>query len=87
MLPASGSVQESFADSLVQAVLRSATLHFAQPARLLPAKTASERYRVYAILSGTGLYANATGTGTFESLPSKLEGATILNTKLNVKTP
>ena len=46
-----------------------------------------QRHGVYAILSGTGLYANATGTGTFESLPSKLEGATILNTKLNVKTP
>ena len=32
-------------------------------------------------------HANATGTGTFESLLSKLEGATILNTILNVKTP
>ena len=46
-----------------------------------------QRHGVYTILSGTGLYANATGTGSYESVPSKFEGATLLTGKFNVQTP
>ena len=41
----------------------------------------------YTILSGTGVYANATGTGSFDGIPSAFEGAGLLNGKFNVKTP
>lgn len=41
----------------------------------------------YTILSGTGSYANATGTGGFESLPSAFKGATLYDGRLIVKTP
>ena len=42
---------------------------------------------VYTILSGTGTYANATGKGSFDGIPSRFEGASLLNGKLEVKTP
>jgi len=41
----------------------------------------------YKILSGTGGYANATGTGSFDSVPTKFKGAALLNGRFDVKTP
>lgn len=41
----------------------------------------------YKILSGTGMYAGASGTGTLDSLPSKFKGANLYNIRLNVSTP
>ena len=41
----------------------------------------------YAILSGTGVYANATGTGGFESAPTPMKGVNLFDVKLVVKTP
>jgi hypothetical protein len=41
----------------------------------------------YTILSGTGIYANATGTGGFDAIPSKFKGASLLNGRFDVKTP
>lgn len=41
----------------------------------------------YTILSGTGIYAGAKGTGTFDGLPHKLTGANLLTGKLMVAMP
>ena len=41
----------------------------------------------YTILSGTGAYANATGTGGFESVQSGFKGAALLDGRFIVKTP
>jgi hypothetical protein len=41
----------------------------------------------YTILSGTGIYANATGTGGFESVKSAFKGAALLDGRFIVKTP
>ncbi|QOZ47499.1 hypothetical protein XH89_31430 [Bradyrhizobium sp. CCBAU 53340] len=41
----------------------------------------------YTILSGTGMYANATGTGGFESVQSGFKGAFLYDGRFIVKTP
>ncbi len=41
----------------------------------------------YTILSGTGVYANATGTGGFESVKSSFKGAGLYDGRFIVKTP
>lgn len=41
----------------------------------------------YTILSGTGAYAGAKGSGTFDSVPHKLTGANVHNVKLLVTMP
>jgi hypothetical protein len=42
---------------------------------------------VYTILSGTGTYANAMGTGSFDGIPAGFKGAGLYNGKFDVKTP
>ena len=41
----------------------------------------------YTVLSGTGAYAGAKGTGTFDAAPHKLTGASLLNGKFAITTP
>ena len=41
----------------------------------------------YTVLSGTGAYAGAKGTGTFDAAPHKLTGANLLNGKFSITTP
>ena len=41
----------------------------------------------YKILSGTGAYAGATGTGTLDSVSHQFKGANLFNIKLKVMTP
>ena len=41
----------------------------------------------YTILSGTGVYAGATGTGNFQSTPSKFPEASLYTGKLDITTP
>ena len=42
----------------------------------------------YTVISGTGAYSNATGTGVFDSVPTKWkDDATLFNVKIDVKTP
>jgi hypothetical protein len=41
----------------------------------------------YTILSGTGTYANATGTGSFDGVPAAFKGASLYNGKFVIKTP
>lgn len=41
----------------------------------------------YTVVSGTGAYAGAKGTGSYDSVPSKLTGAFLLNGKFAITTP
>jgi hypothetical protein len=41
----------------------------------------------YTVLSGTGVYSGAKGTGTFDAVPHKLTGASLLNGKFTISTP
>jgi len=41
----------------------------------------------YTILSGTGSYENATGTDTFDNIPSGFKGANLYDGTFDVKTP
>jgi len=41
----------------------------------------------YTVLSGTGTYAGAKGTGTFDAVPHKLTGANLLSGKFSITTP
>jgi hypothetical protein len=43
--------------------------------------------RAAGTVSGTGTYANATGTGSFDGVPAAFKDASLLNGKFNVKTP
>jgi hypothetical protein len=46
-----------------------------------------ESHGIYTIVSGTGIYANATGTGSFDSVPTKFKDWILYNGKFDVKTP
>jgi hypothetical protein len=51
------------------------------------AKPGQPYHGEYKVLSGTGVYAGATGSGTFDPVDSKLKGVMHLKVKLVVKTP
>ena len=72
LLPAGSSVREGCADSLAQAVLRCATLHFAQPARLLPPKPpqngTGSGFLFAAIINA--VYCEAAGLGSEQGIAS-----------------
>ena len=46
-----------------------------------------ESHGIYTIVSGTGIYSNATGTGSFDSVPTKFKDWILYNGKFDVKTP
>ena len=50
-------------------------------------RKAGESHGIYTIVSGTGTYANATGTGSFDSIPTKFKDAILYDGKFDVKTP
>jgi hypothetical protein len=50
-------------------------------------RKAGESHGIYTIVSGTGTYANATGTGSFDSVPTKFKDAILYNGKFEIKTP
>ena len=41
----------------------------------------------YTVVSGTGAYAGVKGTGTFDAVPHRLTGASLLNGKFTITTP
>lgn len=41
----------------------------------------------YTVLSGTGAYAGAKGSGAFDAVPHKLTGASLLSGKFSITTP
>ena len=50
-------------------------------------RKAGESHGIYTIVSGTGIYANATGTGSFDSVPTKFKDTILYDGKFDVKTP
>ena len=50
-------------------------------------RKSGEVHGIYTIISGTGTYADATGTGSFDSVPTKFKDAILYNGKFDVKTP
>lgn len=56
-------------------------------ARFTARYSSSQNHGEYTILSGTGAYAGATGTGTFDFVPSPFKNASVFNVKLVIKTP
>jgi hypothetical protein len=41
----------------------------------------------YMVISGSGMYAGAKGTGSFDGVPHKLTGASLYNGKFSITTP